>query len=69
MCSMCPDGTMLIQAEDFSKCFSECPEGYYFEDGMCSECLPECPTCTGFFTCTSCIDEFYLLTVTMFDGY
>jgi len=43
----------------FAKC-SECNEGNYLQDDVCTGCFSNCATCTSATECTKCDDGFYL---------
>jgi hypothetical protein len=55
-CRICDDKLVLFGQE----CYSDCPKGFYKENGKCLSCDVNCETCSNIDQCTKCVDGTFL---------
>ena len=61
-CSHLEDVGVRCRGPDMTKtCEASCGDGYFNSgDNKCSECPPDCKTCSSLDNCTSCIEKRFL---------
>ena len=57
LCRQCPKNHVTCETD------SDCPSGFFVDDGICKKCKLGCAECDDWETCTSCLASYPLLSL------